>query len=577
MLQINTGKLFSTPVGLENKLKGILYANVDLPPEGVQTSAGSLYPTSEISGFPRTLIYDFIERIEISGPGAGVILSHGADYYLEDFSAVVSFALNCTCSRDSALVQRLTSGQAGLATRHPPSAFIRSVYDQKRYVQPAELDEFAQFVKHLLGLPRATYLAVIEAIRTYVTAMHRVADDLELAYTLIVAAGESLAQKFDGHDADWISMDASKRTAFDSALEGASADVAIKVQNAVLRFEHQALSRRFREFVIEHVSANYFVTDSQKNDRPAGRSELPELLKEAYAIRSKNVHELAQLPSELTWGHSYAETVQAERSLYLSLQGLSRLMREVIVQFTFKQKTVDVEPCSYLRDIPSIKFARLSPEIWVPRVGGDMREQGRDRFEGFLEILVHSLTHTAEEVLIGPLLKWIADNCANLPKPHRSCYVAICRICDGVSPDQLQPSSPELERLKVSDLKDCTPISLVVSSIIDDQLPWPVEQTLAVFRKYQSERHTKLGIRVPRLIEAGMALSVAEQLRKANDIEQCSKVIRLAADDFPESVSLRLFVDAFDSAVPINNSDILLPKQVQPSESDAGSAPPLES
>jgi hypothetical protein len=79
------------------------------------------------------------------------------------------------------------------------------------------------FVGRLIGLPRQTYLGVMRAIRTYINGMHRIADDLELAYTLLVASVESLAQDFDGHESDWASYDQRKRQAIDEAFVGSIA------------------------------------------------------------------------------------------------------------------------------------------------------------------------------------------------------------------------------------------------------------------------------------------------------------------------------------------------------------------
>jgi hypothetical protein len=88
----------------------------------------------------------------------------------------------------------------------------------------------------------------MKAIRTYVTGLHRVADDLELAYTLLVASIESLAQDFDGHEGSWNDFDETKRKKIDQALADADVATADRVRAALVEIEHLALSRRFRDF-----------------------------------------------------------------------------------------------------------------------------------------------------------------------------------------------------------------------------------------------------------------------------------------------------------------------------------------
>lgn len=143
--------------------------------------------------------------------------------YLSDFAVVTSFALNCFCSPDIDLARRLTSGKKGLATRASPHEFVSRFFEPELWCKPEEEAFLQTFVGQLIGLPRQTYLGVIRAIRTYINGMHRIADDLELAYTLLVASVESLAQDFDGHESDWASYEERKRLAVDEALIGADA------------------------------------------------------------------------------------------------------------------------------------------------------------------------------------------------------------------------------------------------------------------------------------------------------------------------------------------------------------------
>lgn len=231
MLQIATGKLFTRPVGRENLLRGMLYTNaVFAREEAVETAAGRLLPSSSYSIRPTVLVYEFPERMEGEEQGPGVLVSSTVDPYLQDYSVVVSFALNCVCTADVDLARRLTNGQRGLATRVAPQTLVRRFFDGEIWCKPAELKFLEDFVAKLIGLPRRTFLGVMRALRTYVNGMNRIADDLELAYTLLVASVESLAQDFDGHESDWDSFDERKRKAVDEALLEADKIVAQRVR-----------------------------------------------------------------------------------------------------------------------------------------------------------------------------------------------------------------------------------------------------------------------------------------------------------------------------------------------------------
>ena len=171
-----------------------------------------------------------------------------------------------------------------------------------------------QTSKEVQRLPRNTFLGVMRALRTYVNGMHRIADDLELSYMLLVASVESLAQDFDGHESDWESFDERKRKTVDEALSAADEVTAQRVREALLRVEHVALGRRFREFAIAHTMPAYFRGSSGDDGLRLARSDLAEVLGLAYQSRSKYVHQLRRLPDMVTMGYGYAETAPDGRS-----------------------------------------------------------------------------------------------------------------------------------------------------------------------------------------------------------------------------------------------------------------------
>lgn len=101
MLQIATGKLFTRPASRENRLRGMLYTNAIFTREdAVETAVGRLFPSSSYSIRPSVLVYEFSERIEGEEHGPGVLVSSGVEPYLQDYSVVVCFALNCVCTPD---------------------------------------------------------------------------------------------------------------------------------------------------------------------------------------------------------------------------------------------------------------------------------------------------------------------------------------------------------------------------------------------------------------------------------------------------------------------------------------------
>lgn len=575
MLQIATGKLFTRETERENHLRGVLFTNLHLggwPAHVLEAPLfGRILQASDLAASPKTLIYEFTERIETPKSGPLIILSHCVDPYLQDMATIVSFALNCTCSPDIDLVRRLTSGQRGIATGEAPRKFVRRVFDKEVYPLPGDLEMFVTFVNHLLGLHRKTYLGVMRAIRTYVTGLHRVFDDLELAYTLLVAAGESLTQDFDGHTSDWESVSEDKRFAIDKALDGASSDIAQKVRDAVLSFEHTALSRRFQAFVGSNVASDYFKGPFEKDSHPVGRSELPEVLAAAYKVRSQYVHQLLQLPDMVTLGNGYVETVLDGRCKMLTLQGLSRLMRHVIMNFILRQPTIDSEPYDYMLELPGVMRVPLAPSYWISRVDGDISEAGRNKLEGFLEELAGVLMNLPGATLtdISEVLEKFVAQAQNMKLNPRRPYLAMLVMFNAIIWAKQIPRSRQLEALIEKDLDDACSEALVAHVFFEEAPKWSLEDHYRALQNYRSRRRNKSGIRFPRLFEAAIALEVAERYRDVGLFDRCREVVVEAADDYPEHTGLRMLAESISMDEPLRWQEVLLPR---PEPNDQGAS-----
>jgi hypothetical protein len=550
----------------------MLYTNVILIREAaVETAAGRLLPSSDYSIRPTIWVYEFTERIEQEEQGPGVLVSSTVGPYLQDYSVVVSFALNCTCTPDVDLARRLTNGQPGLATRVAPQALVRRFFDGEIWSKPDELKFLQEFVAKLIGLRRGTFLGVMRALRTYVNGMRRIADDLELAYTLLVASVESLAQDFDGHESDWDSLDERKRNAIDKALSGADEIVAQRVREALLGVEHVALARRFREFAAAHTTPAYFRQDAGAGGLLLGRSDLIEALGTAYQSRSKYVHHLRRLPDVVTLGHGQGEIAVEGRTTHLTLQGLSRLMRSVIVEFVMRQPSVEHEPYNYHLERNGVVQLRMAPEYWVSGAEGDITMHGRDKLEGFLEQLASCLLKEPNAVVsdMRPVLTAAIEYVPKLKKHLRRPYLALHALFNGHVAERDAAATPAaIEKLVEQELDEPSSEAMIAHALFSQTVPWSLGVHHSTLQSYLRRRGAATGLRFPRLFEAALALELAERLRGAGDMEGCSGLVALAVENHPGHPGLLEFERNLQPNIPIIWRDILLPAE-QPQQQSA--------
>ncbi len=218
-----------------------------------------------------------------------MLISHTVGPFLDDFAVVASFGLGGIFARDPDTVRALTNGRAGFSSYKAPHQFVARFFDREIHISHSEADAFIAFVEELLALERRSYLGAMRAMRNFVVGLHRIPDDLALAYTLIVSSLESLAQDFDGFASAWSDLDDRKRHAIDAALADTDTAQAEAVRTAILKNEHVALARRYRAFVQAQVDADYF-RQPDAGVHPIARCELDAALRQAYGLRSAYIH-----------------------------------------------------------------------------------------------------------------------------------------------------------------------------------------------------------------------------------------------------------------------------------------------
>jgi hypothetical protein len=335
MLQISTGKFFKFEAH-ETLRRAIYYTNyrIFLDDKKIETQVGSIQSVTGVQGLG-ALTCEVIERIQKmpGGPYSGVIIATGGDTLINDFAAIVSFALNVTCTTDIDLARRLVSSERpSLGADLVPQRYIPRMFDRTVNWQPSDSDRLQRFVKDLMALERKSYEGAMRAIRRYVIGAHRISDDVNLAYALFVMSIESLAQKFDEFEPAWDDYDQNKRRRIEEALGEATGSTVDKVRAAILANEHVAIAMRFREFALSHVGPSFFREEAEKVVGAVSRPDLSIALRRAYSIRSSYVHHLEDIPRLLVGIEGFHEVMVVNRQPTLTFAGLSRVARHVIEQ-----------------------------------------------------------------------------------------------------------------------------------------------------------------------------------------------------------------------------------------------------
>lgn len=561
MLQINTGKLFKNGVGRTNNLRGVLYSNIWLPTEDIETNAGTLRATDGGTD-NRAIVYELEERIEESSIKPGALVSHTVQTYLQDFSILASFGLMGTFSDNENTVKRLISENAQFASRYPPNKFVRRFFDNRITPQQNDRDQFIDLVKDLLALERRLFLAAMRSIRTFVAGLHRIPDDLGLAYTLLVSSVETLIQAKAAQTSDWENVNEPIRVAVDKALHDASEKTAQAVREAIIGVDNGSMARSYREFILNKIDPDYFRSEDVLLGAAVTRWQLDQALRQAYILRSKYIHTASPLPDELTMPHQYWETTEVDRRPALTLQGLTRITHHVIRAFIKDGPKIEFEDYDYSRERAGIVTMQLAPQYWLAHPLSDPK-QARRRFEGLLSQL-SDLTLRIKGAALTDLRHILPEVDTMLPQAIAEAKPALFSLyvlfnCMVREENQIPNWQNFLIRHPNIDERPASEI-LMLRTIISNH-EWELTVHKEAYERYWKERPTRSGLRAPRLFEAAASLELAERYRQNKNFDVSENLISEAVEIYPGHDGLLELENNFSKEKPINWREVLVPPQ----------------
>lgn len=540
MLQIVSGKFFGGGPLYETLHRGTFYTNYRVGRGGrLETPVGALLPSTAPGGLA-TLTYEVVERIEAVGPDGrpGAFVSTLGVELASDLAAVVSFVLGVTCTPDADLARRLLAGEhLAPSASGAPRGHLRRVFDAQVASRPGDAEDLAAFMAALTGLERRAFEGAIRAVRRYVTASHRLADDVSLAHAMLVMSIESLAQGFDGHEPVWADYEEAKRRRIDDALDGVPGDAAERVRAAVLHNEHVALSRRFCDFALAHLDAGFFREGAAGAVRPCGRMDLREALRQAYAARSGYVHTLRETPPEFWGRHGHPETVEVDGKPALTFQGLARLAKHVIERFVAEGPKVEREAFEWRSALPGIIRVPLAAECWVHRAEGYTAASARRYLAGFLDQVsaIERKEEGAKLTDLGAVLEKVEAHVPGLArKEQRLPMLALYLLFHRRVPERHhRPGWIEFMKRHEGDFGAPSVESMVVHLVLGLDPPWPLAELDALHRDYVRQRRTAKGLHVGELLEAAFALALAEKKRIDGDEQGAREAVCRAVEGWP--------------------------------------------
>lgn len=528
MLQIITGKFFKSDDRHRSEQKAVFYSNYrHYSP--METCVGRLEPLNPRSTVTRYL-FTYTNQIE-KQKGNFSIVRIGDPEIIEQFRLLCSFGLRATFAEDRSWLTHLCrTGTVGQADTYTPSQLL------PRYFVPVldgsieEANEFAALVKKILSLSRSDFLAVMSAIQAFNGALEVLGSSLDLAYSMLVYALESLSQKYIDHEPLWDDFDSRTRKRLDPILATLSPEAAGGIRAALLTDAHLKLKAEFQEFICSHVEDSFFTTEAAKRSSPLQHNDLRRAAKNIYDVRSAYVHELVPLIHQLRVPDiAKGDVFHWDNKPHLTFNGVVRLADHVIRTLIRRLPSLETEDFNWRDALPGQLRLNLSPQLWVHNALGFTAESAHLYLSGFLNHFIDTvLQGTPISDMTEVMIK--IEQLGRQGKPeHRRSMLALYLLYNTcLRADLARPSWDTFleQQLEIVDAP-CIEM-MAVRILLDGGFPWTASEGVAALDQYEQTRFHKGVFHLSLGIEIALTAAIANQALAEGLINQQKSLLRKA-------------------------------------------------
>ncbi len=527
VLQIITGKFFKSEERHISDGRGVLYSNYRwyLP---IETCIGRLEPLGT-RACPTAYLFSFKNQIE-KEKGNFSIVRTGDGEIIEQFRLLCSFGLRASFAEDRSWVTHLCrTGTIGQSDDYAPTQLLPRYFASRIEGVQHEAQTFAELVAKTLSLSRSDFQSVMSALRAFSGALEVVGSSLDLAYSMLVYALESLAQKYVQHQPQWPDYDQRTRAKLEPILAALPSEQANGIKAALLDHAHLKLRARFLEFICTHVEDSYF-TSSAPLSFPLQKSELRRAARNIYDVRSAYVHELVPLLDQLRVPQiAEGEVFRWELEPHLTFNGLVRLSDHVIRTLISRLPSVEKEDFAWRSALPGIVRLQMAPQYWIHQVGGFEPATAHRYFEGFLSHFTETRLQGEPICDMSAIMEKIEQVGGQGKPEHQRAMLALYSLYNMCLRSDLRRPDWELFLEKHQAIVDQPAIELMATRVVlDGGFPWTYAEGAAALASHESARFHRGVFHPPLAVEVALMVVVANQALREGLPDAHASMVRTA-------------------------------------------------
>lgn len=263
-----------------------------------------------------------------------------ADEITEQIRRLLILKMNFFFGKSPNEVEQYCNIQHSIGSEIPARDILPDFFIDKPIDLSERIRELDPWIEKVLSLDRQTYKSLCKALAAYEKALQVLASDPTLSYSLLIFVLEALANS-DDDEPTWQDLPVDTQNKFDVLLNDdrfSSVDTSGKcdIQHLVLNILKPGASKRFTEFTIKHIPVDFYDSQNTTAKSPIRYSKIRSSIQNAYSLRSSFAHALVPLTQYLISESNIAEEVEEDGKTYLTLRGLFRLIRSVLLEFIAK-------------------------------------------------------------------------------------------------------------------------------------------------------------------------------------------------------------------------------------------------
>ncbi len=520
MLQIISGKFFKSNLLHEFSGHAIFYSNLCIK-NPINTIVGLIERDSDNNDYQfekvKFVYMNKIEKLSIS-PSAGEVVCIGDEEIIESFRCISILGLNSYFSKDKFQLEKICKENRRLNIYH--------LEYRKNLTEENEKD-FSNLVQKIIYLSRSDFEVINRCIKEYTFALEICDSNISSAYSKFVFCLETLVQKFSEDSILWEDYDPAIKDKLDEIFLKIP-DYSNKIKDVLLSKKENKLTQKFIKFISSNISEDFFLSEAPQIISSLAYTELKSVLKNLYNARSKFVHLLDPINEHIRVNIFEGDVMHIENQAYLTLNGIIRLTRHVILQVIEKRPTIETENFNYRANLPGLLNFQIAPEYWISNPDYINKENIKKWFTGFLVCVENTIFERKLLPDVRPVLDKIEcillQSKPELRKIMLSAYGIFTII---INKDIVENKRLNFFNNHSNILNECS-IEAMLIVLLNNNIPssWTPNHCSEVMEKYLKDMSKPSAFVIPRLFQISIMILIANlYLKNKNEKEFCRRIL----------------------------------------------------